>query len=766
MRIVFALNTLGFLRHFERALAELVNRGHQIRLVTTDKGEGGRIPAVLEGNKAVVAFDGSVSRRGPLGEALRVLRSTRDYLRYHEPAFATRDLLRRRALDRLAEVLSGGSRELDSQVARWHASLTDTERARLSETFTALEDAVPSEAAIDRLLLAQRADVLLVTPLITFGSILPEWVKSARRLGIPVGFPVFSWDNLSTKGVIHEIPDRVFVWNAVQERELIEMHNVPAERVVITGASRFDDFFRMEPSEKREAFCRRLAFAPEHPIVTYLGSSPMVSPNEPRFVEAWIARLRASNDAQLRNANILVRPHPRCEDQWRSWRAPAERVGVFHTSAMSSDQVLFDCLYYGSAVVGLNTSAQLEAGIVGKPVLTIVAPEWAPGQLGTLHYEYLLARNGGFVQEAGSLDEHVDQLSAVLTHPFDRSATDRFIEGFLRPAGLSKPVSPIFADAVESLASLAIPRSDPSVISRLGRRLGLGQPEAAEAAVAAFELREAKARADRLKEKTRELRRELKKRHGITPGSRNAPDLVAEVPVDYRGADLRIVTASDTERKWAQISTREPAAIQWIDTVVTAGDVMYDVGAGVGVLSLIAAARLSGRGTVVAVEPSAPTFARLCENIVLNGFESIIVPVPVPLAATETLSSFAYRDRQPGQTRHLFDGTPWQPGVRKAADYTQPVLTVTLDHLVNHFNLPAPTLIKLDVDGAEMQVLLGARATLRSASVRSLIVELRGNEATAIARMLEDAGLKLSNRHEHAEGSGSGRSWAAIFTRP
>src|SRR5688572_24809631 len=111
MRIVFALNTVGFVRHFERALTELVIRGHEIRLVTTDKGEGGRVPAALEGHKSVLVIDGSVGRRGPLAQALRLLRSTRDYVRYHEPAFATRDLLRRRALDRLAEVISGGSRE-------------------------------------------------------------------------------------------------------------------------------------------------------------------------------------------------------------------------------------------------------------------------------------------------------------------------------------------------------------------------------------------------------------------------------------------------------------------------------------------------------------------------------------------------------------------------------------------------------------------------------------------------------------------------------
>ena len=46
-------------------------------------------------------------------------------------------------------------------------------------------------------------------------------VKSAKAIGVPVVFPVFSWDNLSTKGLIHVQPDRVLVWNEHQKREAV-----------------------------------------------------------------------------------------------------------------------------------------------------------------------------------------------------------------------------------------------------------------------------------------------------------------------------------------------------------------------------------------------------------------------------------------------------------------------------------------------------------------------------------------------------------------
>ncbi len=97
----------------------------------------------------------------------------------------------------------------------------------------------------------------------------------------------------------------------------------------------------------------------------------------------------------------------------------------------------------------------IEAAIVGKSVLTVLAPEFA--QEGTLHFHYLLEENGGFLNVASSLEEHLSQLGGVL----DREDSDaqqrlRFVESFVRPHGLDRPATPILADAVEELAGLPV----------------------------------------------------------------------------------------------------------------------------------------------------------------------------------------------------------------------------------------------------------------------------------------------------------------------
>jgi hypothetical protein len=95
----------------------------------------------------------------------------------------------------------------------------------------------------------------------------------------------------------------------------------------------------------------------------------------------------------------------------------------------------------------------VEAAILRKPVLSLLTPEFAGTQEGTLHFHYLLPENGGFLRIANSLDAHVEQLREVLRDPAaTRAQTTGFVERFLRPHGLERPATPILADAFEQLA--------------------------------------------------------------------------------------------------------------------------------------------------------------------------------------------------------------------------------------------------------------------------------------------------------------------------
>jgi hypothetical protein len=135
-------------------------------------------------------------------------------------------------------------------------------------------------------------------------------------------------------------------------------------------------------------------------------------------------------------------------------------------------------------------------------VLTILAPEFA--QESTIHFHYLLEQNGGFLSVASNLEEHLTQLARVLDE--DTAASERrrrFVESFVRPYGLDRPATPIFADEVEELAALRV--ENPRRLSRILLRVPL-VIEAALSVLAIPYYRRAK-RARRSHRSTRLLRR-------------------------------------------------------------------------------------------------------------------------------------------------------------------------------------------------------------------------------------------------------------------
>jgi FkbM family methyltransferase len=175
--------------------------------------------------------------------------------------------------------------------------------------------------------------------------------------------------------------------------------------------------------------------------------------------------------------------------------------------------------------------------------------------------------------------------------------------------------------------------------------------------------------------------------------------------------------------------------------------VLFDIGANVGTFALIAARHC--RAHVVAFEPGYANFARLCDNIQLNRCHFSIVPVPLPVADQNGLVGFKYRSNEPGQSRHKLKADAWRfRNPATVSRYEQPVLAMTLDGMISTFRLPRPHHVKIDVDGAEARVLAGARETLRSDTLRSVLIEIDDAQWPAASGLLEAAGLTLEKRIE------------------
>jgi FkbM family methyltransferase len=231
--------------------------------------------------------------------------------------------------------------------------------------------------------------------------------------------------------------------------------------------------------------------------------------------------------------------------------------------------------------------------------------------------------------------------------------------------------------------------------------------------------------------------------------------------LEYAPQEIWLHVTSDEERRYRlRNPDKEPWTIEWLRTHVRHDDVLYDIGANVGVFSLIAA--LEARARVLAFEPAFANYARLCENIHLNGCAKTITPLPWLLSNKAGTFPFEYRSLSPGQSRHVMVEGPASPGAEAGLVYVQPMTGVALDSAIDLFSFPLPNHIKLDVDGAEALVLEGAAATLCRPELRSVLVEANAHTGEDVTARLQRAGLHLAKAHTREK---PGAPWYGVFER-
>lgn len=181
----------------------------------------------------------------------------------------------------------------------------------------------------------------------------------------------------------------------------------------------------------------------------------------------------------------------------------------------------------------------------------------------------------------------------------------------------------------------------------------------------------------------------------------------------------------------------ERTLVDWMKSHLRPVDVFWDVGANVGAISLVAA-KLCRQ--VVAFEPDKRSAALLGDNMTANGVSNVVlVPKALGAAAGHAV---------------LHAGPPNNSGMSSVVNQPErtlgfaPVAVVRADDVVREPGILSPTVVKIDVEGAEHEVLTGAQAILASRNVRALIFEdrmLAGGEPAnrVVVELLKDAGYDI-----------------------
>jgi hypothetical protein len=329
----------------------------------------------------------------------------------------------------------------------------------------------------------------------------------------------------------------VTVWNQAMKDEAVALHRIPPERVVVTGAAPYDHWFTWAPRASRDEFCARVGLDPRRSYVLYLCSSRFIAGNEVPFVKRWVQDIRAASPL-LRDTGVLVRPHPQNAERWHD--ADVSSLGNVTVWPRRGDNPAddgaraeyYDSIFHSAAVVGINTTAQIESAIVGRGVFTLLAPEFRDTQEGTLHFRHLREVNGGLLHVASDMAEHVAQLETALQNPAAAAEPcRRFVEGFVRPFGIGEPAAPRLVAALEATAGARPPVRAPWWAT-------LARPALDAAAAAVDRAKQARAVAEA--QQTREKRRVQQQRMERRRAEAEAAALVETSASDAYAHYLRV----------------------------------------------------------------------------------------------------------------------------------------------------------------------------------------------------------------------------------
>lgn len=202
------------------------------------------------------------------------------------------------------------------------------------------------------------------------------------------------------------------------------------------------------------------------------------------------------------------------------------------------------------------------------------------------------------------------------------------------------------------------------------------------------------------------------------------------------GLRMNVGLVDMIERSLWVTGSWEPHVLQLLEKKVSAGDVVLDIGANIGFLTMFASRLVGPKGLVISIEPCHNNISKLCENLVLNDLANVVV-----------LSSAAGEVWKKGDICFAGAGNSGATEMRGArVSRKHAVLELPLDALrAGGFR---PSLIKIDIEGYELLALRGLRKTLESCKP-IVVLELTdrflrelGQSAVELLSFMEDMGYE------------------------
>jgi hypothetical protein len=468
--VLFVMRTAGYFPYHQTTIEHLIARGHRVTLLFDhDSGpidERGFQEWLAGGRQ--VDIGRALQRRGFWRRVLFATREARSYASYCRRGPDV-TFYRERWRQYLPAWLQQRAEHNPLVRKAFGAPATPRLLGLVERIAPASRDIV---AALGR----ARPDCVVVSPTNLRYDEEVEYVKAAKALGIPTVVPVLSWDNLTTKGVLHIQPDLLLAWHHGHRDEAQSIHDVPSNRIVITGSPFFDKWFGIgRATSSRAATCSRIGVDPAIPYVLYLGSSANIARDESWLVIALLEAIRRAGDPAMARLQIVFKPHPANLRPLPSLDEAGVPVYQRERGRPDTADALAefrDVLHHAVAAVGINTTGMLDAVLCGKPCVALAVKKYRNTQTCTAHFQRMQESKALLV--AGSVNVALESLGRILGGE-DRTADARrrFAATYARPRGLEADAGQAAAIAIELAAQK---RTGPEIDTAIAHGLGEGSP--------------------------------------------------------------------------------------------------------------------------------------------------------------------------------------------------------------------------------------------------------------------------------------------------
>jgi hypothetical protein len=450
MKVLFVIRTIAHISYHETTLLTLVEKGHSVDIVHDEE-----ISRAWPQDKfkhflsTSPLFSASllIKRKNIWHKILNASRELRTYANYI--LRKDQDEFYRKRWERVIP-----------RAVKFFSSRSDCVRKIIAlkmsrNLFDWIENISPPDPRIVLSIKEKKPDVVIASPANMRFSDEVDYLKVAKALGIPTVVPVLSWDNLTTKGLFHVIPDLLLVWNRTQQTEAVQIHQVSPENIVVTGSPFLDKWFMSPPmSLSKDDFGTAVGLEKGQHYILYLGSSTNIAKDESSLVRGIADALLNAKEEKLKNIKILFRPHGANQKIYADFKHPrvilwSRELQLPETTDGFAD--FYFSIKYAVCALGLNTTAMVDAILADCPVVALLVNEYSNTNASqAVHYKYIL--DADVYEKVTSVNEAFKAVVRLCKQQDSKNEQRRkFALNFVRPNGFEKTAGENAANAIISL---------------------------------------------------------------------------------------------------------------------------------------------------------------------------------------------------------------------------------------------------------------------------------------------------------------------------